>query len=32
MAKRTNWGRLLAPVTVTPPEESQRRLIRAPEW
>jgi NodT family efflux transporter outer membrane factor (OMF) lipoprotein len=32
MAKRTNWGRLLTPVAVAPPEESQRRLIRAPEW
>jgi NodT family efflux transporter outer membrane factor (OMF) lipoprotein len=32
MAKRTNWGRLLTPVAVVPPEVSQRRLIRAPEW
>jgi NodT family efflux transporter outer membrane factor (OMF) lipoprotein len=32
MAKRTNWGRLLTPVAVAPPAESQRRLIRAPEW
>jgi NodT family efflux transporter outer membrane factor (OMF) lipoprotein len=32
MARRTNWGRLLTPVAVAPPQESQRRLIRAPEW
>jgi NodT family efflux transporter outer membrane factor (OMF) lipoprotein len=32
MAKRTNWGRLLAPVSVAPIAESQRHLIRAPEW
>ncbi len=32
MAKRTNWGHLLTPVAVAPPEESQRHLIRAPEW
>jgi NodT family efflux transporter outer membrane factor (OMF) lipoprotein len=32
MARRTNWGRLLTPVAVAPPEESQRHLIRAPEW
>jgi len=32
MAERTNWGRLLTPVTLPPPAESQRHLIRAPEW
>ena len=34
MAKRTNWGRLLAPaaVAVVPAPEDQRRLIRAPDW
>jgi len=32
MARRTNWGRLLIPVAVAPVEESQRHLIRAPEW
>jgi len=32
MARRTNWGSLLTPVAVAPPEESQRRLIRAPQW
>jgi NodT family efflux transporter outer membrane factor (OMF) lipoprotein len=32
MAKRTNWGRLLAPAPVAPPAEGQGRLIRAPEW
>jgi NodT family efflux transporter outer membrane factor (OMF) lipoprotein len=32
MAKRTNWGRLLTPVAVAAPAESQRHLIRAPEW
>jgi len=32
MARRTNWGRLLTPVAVAPPAESQRRLIRPPEW
>jgi NodT family efflux transporter outer membrane factor (OMF) lipoprotein len=32
MAKHTNWGRLLTPVAVTPAAESQRHLIRPPEW
>lgn len=34
MAKRTNWGRLLAPaaVAVAPGPEAQRPLIRAPDW
>jgi NodT family efflux transporter outer membrane factor (OMF) lipoprotein len=32
MAKRTNWGSLLTPVAVVAPEETQRHLIRAPEW
>jgi NodT family efflux transporter outer membrane factor (OMF) lipoprotein len=32
MAKRTNWGRLLAPAPAAPPAEGQSRLIRAPEW
>jgi NodT family efflux transporter outer membrane factor (OMF) lipoprotein len=32
MAKRTNWGRLLAPAAVAPAPEEQRRLIRAPDW
>jgi NodT family efflux transporter outer membrane factor (OMF) lipoprotein len=32
MAKRTNWGRLLAPVTVVQAPEDQRRPIRAPDW
>ena len=32
MAKRTNWGRLLAPAAVAPAPEGQRRLIRAPDW
>ena len=34
MAKRTNWGRLLAPaaVAVVPSPEAQGRLIRAPDW
>jgi NodT family efflux transporter outer membrane factor (OMF) lipoprotein len=32
MAERTNWGRLLTPVAVAPVAESQRHLIRAPEW
>ena len=32
MAKRTNWGRLLAPAAVAPAPEGQGRLIRAPEW
>jgi NodT family efflux transporter outer membrane factor (OMF) lipoprotein len=36
MARRTNWGRLLAPAAVVPatapPAETQGRLIRAPDW
>jgi NodT family efflux transporter outer membrane factor (OMF) lipoprotein len=34
MAKRTNWGRLLAPAAVAavPSPEAQGRLIRAPDW
>jgi NodT family efflux transporter outer membrane factor (OMF) lipoprotein len=32
MARRTNWGRLLTPVAVRPVAESQRHLLRAPEW
>jgi NodT family efflux transporter outer membrane factor (OMF) lipoprotein len=32
MARRTNWGRLLAPAAVAPTPEGQRRLIRAPDW
>jgi hypothetical protein len=32
MAKRTNWGRLLAPAAVAPAPEGQPRLIRAPDW
>jgi len=32
MAKRTNWGRLLAPAAVAPAPEGQHRLIRAPDW
>ncbi|MDP2046170.1 MAG: efflux transporter outer membrane subunit [Deltaproteobacteria bacterium] len=34
MAKRTNWGRLLAPaaVAVVPAPEAQRPLIRPPDW
>ena len=34
MARRTNWGRLLAPaaVAVVPSPEAQGRLIRAPDW
>jgi NodT family efflux transporter outer membrane factor (OMF) lipoprotein len=32
MARRTNWGRLLTPVAVESVTESQRHLIRAPEW
>lgn len=34
MAKRTNWGRLLAPAAVVPAPapDTQGRLIRAPDW
>jgi NodT family efflux transporter outer membrane factor (OMF) lipoprotein len=32
MARRTNWGRLLAPAAVAPAPEGQVRLIRAPDW
>jgi len=37
MARRTNWGRLLAPAAVAPAAaaptpEGQGRLIRAPDW
>jgi len=32
MARRTNWGRLLAPAAVALAPEGQRRLIRAPDW
>ncbi len=32
MARRTNWGRLLAPAAVAPAPEGQGRLIRAPDW
>jgi NodT family efflux transporter outer membrane factor (OMF) lipoprotein len=32
MARRTNWGRLLAPAAVAPAPEGQRRLIRTPDW
>ena len=32
MAKRTNWGRLLAPPAVAPAPEGQGRLIRPPDW
>jgi NodT family efflux transporter outer membrane factor (OMF) lipoprotein len=34
MAKRTNWGRLLAPAAVAevPTPDAQGRLIRAPDW
>ena len=32
MARRTNWGRLLAPAAVAPAPEGQSRLIRAPDW
>ena len=32
MARRTNWGRLLAPAAVALAPEVQRRLIRAPKW
>jgi NodT family efflux transporter outer membrane factor (OMF) lipoprotein len=32
MAKRTNWGRLLAPAAVAPSPQGERRLIRAPDW
>ncbi|MBU4449063.1 MAG: efflux transporter outer membrane subunit [Proteobacteria bacterium] len=32
MARRTNWGRLLAPAPVALAPEGQRRLIRTPDW
>ncbi len=33
MAKRTNWGKLLAPASYNPPAaEEQKPLIRAPDW
>ncbi len=33
MAKRTNWGKLLAPASYTPPAaEGAKSLIRLPEW
>jgi NodT family efflux transporter outer membrane factor (OMF) lipoprotein len=32
MARRTNWGRLLAPAAVALPPEDQGRLLRAPQW
>jgi NodT family efflux transporter outer membrane factor (OMF) lipoprotein len=32
MARRTNWGRLLAPAGVAPAPDGQGRLIRAPDW
>jgi len=33
MAKRTNWGKLLAPATYIPPaSEEPRSLIRYPDW
>ncbi|MGO9581011.1 MAG: efflux transporter outer membrane subunit [Desulfobaccales bacterium] len=33
MARRTNWGRLLAaPAAVAPAPEGQGRLMRAPDW
>jgi len=33
MAKRTNWGKLLAPVSYNPlPPEEPKSLIRAPDW
>jgi outer membrane protein TolC len=32
MARRTNWGRLLAPAAVALAPEGQGRLIRAPDW
>jgi hypothetical protein len=33
MAKRTNWGRLLAPATYNlPVPEKPKSLIRLPDW
>jgi outer membrane protein TolC len=33
MAKRTNWGKLLAPATYNPPaSEEPKSLIRLPDW
>ncbi len=33
MAKRTNWGKLLAPATYNPPAgEEPKSLIRPPDW
>ncbi len=33
MAKRTNWGKLLAPVSYNPlPSEEPKSLIRLPDW
>jgi outer membrane protein TolC len=33
MAKRTNWGKLLAPATYNPPPgEEPKSLIRPPDW
>jgi len=33
MAKRTNWGKLLAPASYNPlPPEQPKSLIRAPDW
>jgi hypothetical protein len=33
MAKRTNWGKLLAPATYNPPApEELQSLIRLPDW
>jgi hypothetical protein len=33
MAKRTNWGKLLAPATYNPPAaEEPKSLIRLPDW
>jgi NodT family efflux transporter outer membrane factor (OMF) lipoprotein len=33
MAKRTRWGKLLAPATYQPPASAEpKSLIRAPEW
>jgi NodT family efflux transporter outer membrane factor (OMF) lipoprotein len=33
MAKRTNWGELLAPASYNPlPSEEPKSLIRAPDW
>ncbi|HVP81309.1 MAG TPA: transporter, partial [Thermodesulfobacteriota bacterium] len=33
MAKRTNWGKLLAPASYNPlPPEEPKSLIRVPDW